>query len=263
MVPPSASSKRPSRRSAAERPLLVTEQLALEQRLRDRGAVHRDERLGAAQRQIVDRARHQLLAGARFPFHQHGGAHGRHLLDLDQHFLDGGGLADDAGALLQLAALDQAAHGRGYFRRVGRLGEIAGQAEPPGESLGIRLGVLHQAERGDRAVARQTEQLDGTRLVQPACHDDAVGRGLAPYGLPRLVERVRQGGVEPRRLERRVDADGVLQIVRGDEDAVRHRLRCAVRRARLLPRSPGRRRGRASPRARPAHPSHPPSSRGG
>src|SRR5207248_128565 len=199
---------------------------------------------------------------ARFPFHQHGGAHGRHLLDLDQHFLDGGGLADDAGALLQLAALDQAAHGRGYFRRVGRLGELAGPAEPPGESLGIRLGVLNQAERGDRAVARQTEQLDGTRLVQPACHDDAVGRGLAPYGLPRLVERVRQGGVEPRRLERRVDADGVLQIVRGDEDAVRHRLRCAVRRARLPPlraRSPGP--GlRAPPSywAAAAHPASPP-----
>ena len=211
----------------------------------------------------MERARHQLLARARFPLHQDRGAHGCHLLDFDEHFLDGGRLADDAGALLQLAALDQAPHRRGHFRRVGRLGEIAGQAEPAGESLGVGLGVLHQAERRDRAVARQAEELGGARLVQTPRDHDAVGRRLAADGLARFVERVRQRGVEPRRLERGVDAYRLLEIVGGDEDAVRHRLRCAVRRARLLPRSLGRRRGRASPRARPAHPSHPPSSRGG
>ena len=45
-MPPSASSKRPSLRAgrAGERALLVAEQLGLEQRLRQRRAVDRDER---------------------------------------------------------------------------------------------------------------------------------------------------------------------------------------------------------------------------
>ena len=54
------------------RALLVAEQLALEQRLCDRSAVHRDQ-LPAASRQRVHRARDQLLAGAR------------RAVDLDRH----------------------------------------------------------------------------------------------------------------------------------------------------------------------------------
>src|SRR5204863_5673599 len=47
-----------------ERALLVAEELALEQRLRDGGAVERDERLSGARAPIVDRLRDELLAGA-------------------------------------------------------------------------------------------------------------------------------------------------------------------------------------------------------
>src|SRR5690606_20804046 len=49
---------------AGERALLVAEQLGLEDRLRDRGAVDRDERALGARRIIVQCAREQLLAGA-------------------------------------------------------------------------------------------------------------------------------------------------------------------------------------------------------
>src|SRR5206468_11420247 len=49
---------------AAERAALVAEQLALDQVPGDRGAVDLDERSGRAPRQLVDRVRDQLLAGA-------------------------------------------------------------------------------------------------------------------------------------------------------------------------------------------------------
>ena len=48
---------------AGERALLVTEDLALEQRLGDGGAVDRDKRERRARAQLVDGLRHELLAG--------------------------------------------------------------------------------------------------------------------------------------------------------------------------------------------------------
>ena len=71
-------------------------------------------------------------------------------------------------------------------------------------------------------VARQAQELSRPRFVQPTGHHDAIGTGLAPHRLARLVERVRQRRVESRSLERRVDADRVLEIVGRDEDAVSH-----------------------------------------
>src|SRR5882724_4758832 len=76
-VPPSASSKQPSRRSAA----LVTEQLALDQRLGDRRTVDGDERTIPPVGQVVDRARDELLAGAALTIDQHRGGAGRRELD--------------------------------------------------------------------------------------------------------------------------------------------------------------------------------------
>ena len=66
---------------AGERALLVAEQLALEQVLGNRGAVDRDEALAAPRRQVVQRAREQLLAGAAFAQQQDGRAGARDLLD--------------------------------------------------------------------------------------------------------------------------------------------------------------------------------------
>ena len=56
---------------ARERALLVTEQLGLEQILGHRAAVDRDERALLARARAMDRARHELLAGARFARDQH------------------------------------------------------------------------------------------------------------------------------------------------------------------------------------------------
>ncbi len=56
---------------AGERAAHVAEQLALEQRVGDRADVDADERPLVARRQVVQRARHHLLAGARLAGDQH------------------------------------------------------------------------------------------------------------------------------------------------------------------------------------------------
>ena len=56
----------PAGDGAGERALFVTEELALEQRFRQAGAVDRDERRARAQAGFVGRTRDHLLAGAGF-----------------------------------------------------------------------------------------------------------------------------------------------------------------------------------------------------
>ncbi len=71
---------------AGERALLVAEQLALDELLADRRAVHRDERALGARAAGVDGAGDQLLAGARLAENRHRRGRGRHALDeLDEH----------------------------------------------------------------------------------------------------------------------------------------------------------------------------------
>src|SRR5690606_23567563 len=65
---------------ARERPLLVPEQLALEQRLRERRAVDGDERLAGARAQRVDGARELPLAGPALARDEHRGARAGDLL---------------------------------------------------------------------------------------------------------------------------------------------------------------------------------------
>ncbi len=82
-VPPSAASNLPSRRATApvKAPLLVAEELALDQLAAERRAVHLHERLGAARAAVVERVGHQLLAGAAGAAHQHGDVGVGDLLD--------------------------------------------------------------------------------------------------------------------------------------------------------------------------------------
>ena len=48
---------------AGERALLVTEQLGLDQRVRNRRAIDRDERLRASRAHLMERSRYEFLAG--------------------------------------------------------------------------------------------------------------------------------------------------------------------------------------------------------
>src|SRR5262249_18426286 len=64
-----------------ERALLVTEQLRFDERVADRRGVHRDERPVAPRPHAVDRAGHQLLAGAALSSDEHGARGGGDLSD--------------------------------------------------------------------------------------------------------------------------------------------------------------------------------------
>lgn len=67
--------------SIRERTPNMPEQLALEQRLGHRCAVHRHEGLSRTRRGLVERLRHELLAGAGLPTDEHRRGCGRYTLD--------------------------------------------------------------------------------------------------------------------------------------------------------------------------------------
>src|SRR5204862_2673875 len=64
-----------------ERAFLVAEDFALEQGFGNRRAVDGEERERRARTQLMDRLRHQLVAGARLAGDEHRRARGRSLLD--------------------------------------------------------------------------------------------------------------------------------------------------------------------------------------
>ena len=186
---------------AGEGALLVAEQLALEQGVGQRGAVDGDERLAAARA----RGRGCALATSSLPVPLSPWIStvletGAICSILTSTSWIGGALADDAGALLQPAALDQPA--RGGHRVVGRhrLHHGLGDAEPADPLGALGVGGLEQGEGGDLGVAGQRGELDGVRLVDAAGEDHQLG-ALAPDGAAGVVERGEHGGGEAGRLE--------------------------------------------------------------
>src|SRR5262249_56152608 len=92
---------------AGEAAALVAEELARDQRLGDRAAVHRDERLAAPRAVLVDRLGEELLAGAALPLQEDAGVGRRDARDLLEERAHRGRLAHDrteAPARRQLAA---------------------------------------------------------------------------------------------------------------------------------------------------------------
>src|SRR3954467_5820314 len=81
---------------AGECAALVSEELVLDERLRDRGAVQRDERLSHPRGELMQRAREKLFARSALAEQQHGGVTGRDALQLARHRLHCGALAEDA-----------------------------------------------------------------------------------------------------------------------------------------------------------------------
>ena len=77
------------RERARVRALLAAEQLALDERRRNRRAAHADHRPLTARAEVVNRLRHHFLARSRFAEQQDGGGRGRDLSDLRQHLPDG------------------------------------------------------------------------------------------------------------------------------------------------------------------------------
>ncbi|MCG3119097.1 MAG: hypothetical protein ALAOOOJD_01428 [bacterium] len=80
---------------ARERAFFVTQKFAFQQGLRNRGAIDRKKSLIRAPAVLVNRARHQFLAGAAFAHQEHPHIAGGHPADHFINFLNGGAVADD------------------------------------------------------------------------------------------------------------------------------------------------------------------------
>ena len=86
---------------------LVPEQLGLDQRLRQRRAVHHHQRLVPAGRQAVQTLGHQLLAGPALADHQYRSIQRRRAAGPFQRVEEGRRLADDLGRALHAGSLAQ------------------------------------------------------------------------------------------------------------------------------------------------------------
>ena len=147
---------------AGEGPAHVAEQLRFEQLLRDRRAVHGQERPPAPLAPVVDRLREQFLAGAGLARHQHahvGRGHGACLVEQRMHE----GIAGDHGAV-------------GLIHRQLR----AGQQGTP-DLLEQCAGLVGLGEEAEHALARRLNRLgDGAVRGED---DDREQRGFASHRL--------------------------------------------------------------------------------
>ncbi|EDM76062.1 hypothetical protein PPSIR1_06828 [Plesiocystis pacifica SIR-1] len=175
-----------------ERPALVAEQLVLDQRLGQGGAVDLDEGLLAPRRVDVHRPGDELLAGPALAGDQHGRVGARGLADDGVDLAHGPGLADDLveGVLGPRADLRLA--GVGLFDRFGRLW------------IGLALEGAARAQVG--VEAGRLEHLAGAR---------GQGGGLGLVGEGELAA----AGVE--QLEHADDLAGAVADGQGEHRARR------------------------------------------
>src|SRR4051794_3252293 len=149
---------------AGERPARMTEQLALQDAFGDRAAIHRYEWSLRSARRAVDRARDELLAGARLADHQHGRVGERHprrrLVDL-QH---GVAAADDVlqRVLVPYLALEPAV--------------LRGEPPVTQGPLDDELDGVHVVRLGDVVVGAAADGVD--RAVDVAERRDEKHRRL-------------------------------------------------------------------------------------
>ena len=221
MVPLSASSNRPSRRSAAPvKAPFSWPNSSLSSRVSGSAAqLTAMNGLPAPGREVVDALGHQLLAGAALALDQHRARDRRHLLDLDQHLLDRGALADDPGALLQLPR-------RSISRRAvatassGATGFIIVSVTPSRPTRSARSeSVGSSRARVEISASRaRAASWSACGSCTAAGQDHQLG-ALAADGAAGVVQRGEHGGGEAGRLERRVERHGGREVVHRDEDA--------------------------------------------
>ena len=120
-------------------------------------------------RERVEAARHQLLAGAALAQDEDGGVDGGDLDDALQHLFHRLRLADDAGDLAQLLALDQPAADQRDLVGVDGLGEALGEAQLAADLAAGGLRGLGKAHDGKPpTLARGGDQGARAALAQPA-----------------------------------------------------------------------------------------------
>ena len=165
---------------AGESTTLMPEKLCLDQFARDGGHVDRDKRPGLARTEIVKRARHKFLAGARFTENEHGQIsrddardHPVNILHrcraTDQRQVSVFGRCD---FIIMPATREAIAHGAAEFVEIKRLREIF-------EST--LLGRAHR--RGQRILRRQDDHRKVRTLSQDRGHEiEAVTVGEHDIG---------------------------------------------------------------------------------
>src|SRR2546428_297234 len=140
---------------AGERALLVAEELALHEVFRDRAAVHGNKRLVAARAVLVDQARGELLAAARFARDIHRRLGAGELADQLADLRERRAFAEQALVLCRRRGRQRQrrAHQGAQLLEAHRLGDVI---EGPGLERGDR--VFRAAESGDhrhRKIARK------------------------------------------------------------------------------------------------------------
>ena len=147
-----------------ESALFVAEQLAFQQRFRNRRAVDGDERLGLPQALVVQRLGDQVLAGAVFAFQQDGsGLAGRYAPHEIQHFAHARRFGDHL-ALLRRRLLGNVLDGGHHS------GELAGVVE--------HLVGAHHHQALHAVVGMQADRAVGRRRRLVQAHQHAA-TGLA------------------------------------------------------------------------------------
>ena len=167
------------RHGSGEGALLVSEQLAFQQRLGEGGAVDGDEGLGRARAEAVQGAGHQFLAGAGFAEDEHRGVLRSHARDQPEHFVNGDALAGDAGLGDSEAFAQQRVFGaqalyvaQGFERCRGQRGHRA-------------QGIAMLAEIRDFVGGEPGSQQSGGRAGSPQWDGDQARRRIDESSLAR------------------------------------------------------------------------------
>ena len=205
-MPPLACSISPARGAgrARERAARVAEQLVLEERVGERGAVERDERLLGARTARVQRARDELLPRAGLAGDQHrarrGGRAADQILDLAHRLA----VADErvhraAGADLPLQEIDLAREPAAIGRRTDAHQQLVAEERLLHEVHGAELHRLdrrvdgpeagHHDEGGvDAELAQLLQHVDARRCRASACPTGSRRR-RCPWPRPRPLRR--------------------------------------------------------------------------
>ena len=233
-MPPSACSKRPELRriGAGEGALLVAEQFGFDQVARYRRHVDRDERSGAALAVVVQRARHQFLAGAGLA-RDHDRQVGLHQARQDAiDFLHRRRAADQRNGFevldlgrrpwFFLRLRQRAADDRGQLLEVEWLRQIFVSAALGGANCGHeRVLRAHDDDRQIRPrLFDPRQQIEGAFVGQQHVGDDEIAVALTDPAPQRGRVSGRADfitGARQRLIEHRPDR----RIIIGDENASR------------------------------------------
>ncbi|HEU4404828.1 MAG TPA: hypothetical protein VFS43_06010 [Polyangiaceae bacterium] len=171
---------------AGEGALLVAEELGLDHRLGDGGAVERHEGVLGPGRERVQRARHQLFARAALAPDEHVRAGGRELADAGAQLLHRRAVADEVAE--RALGAERRGDGGDALVALGALERGAGQVAERGQEVEVLLGEAarqapvvdveqaeHAAGRAERHAHRRQDALAQQRVRRGrVAHDDAL-----------------------------------------------------------------------------------------